>query len=206
MKESKNKDIEIPEGTGIKIGAIKDPTTRTSFALSEDAIKELSILAEKTGSQKEAFDFIDISLTALEEMALDFSAKANEDPKERIRKTYVISKKTLNNIKRGAKECGIKRDLFVERMVTFGNRVYEIMVEKSRNDWLEKQKKAQKLLNELKVHMLSKEQELKQILDGDDPILEAFGEVFMLAEDGVNKINRLLEDNEPIAEYFGIID
>lgn len=88
-------------------------SVRTTFKLSERSIEALSILACQLGiKQKSLFDHLIEDTRALQMIAGevdDFSSRM-----QRIAKTYVVSRKTLENLEKISSQYDTPRDALVE--------------------------------------------------------------------------------------------
>lgn len=88
-------------------------SVRTTFKLSERSIGALSILAGQLGiKQKSLFDHLIEDTQALQMIASEF---VNVGPAaQRVAKTYVISRKTLESLERVSEKYNTPRDALVE--------------------------------------------------------------------------------------------
>lgn len=88
-------------------------SVRTTFRLSERSINALSILAAQLGiKQKSLFDHLIEDIHALHIIA---GASGNLDPQgHRVAKTFVISRKTLENLEQVCTRFHTPRDVLVE--------------------------------------------------------------------------------------------
>jgi len=88
-------------------------SVRTTFKLSERAIIALSLLSTQLGiKQKSLFDHLMEDVQALEHIAREF--QDFENSRKRVAKTYVISRKTLENLERISLQYATPRDALVE--------------------------------------------------------------------------------------------
>ncbi len=88
-------------------------SVRTTFKLSEQAIVALSLLSTQLGiKQKSLFDHLMEDVQALEHIAREF--QEFENTQKRVAKTYVISRKTLDNLERISLKFETPRDALVE--------------------------------------------------------------------------------------------
>lgn len=91
-------------------------SVRTTFKLSERAIIALSLLSTQLGiKQKSLFDHLMEDVQALEHIAREFEDFDN--PKSRVAKTYVISRKTLENLEHISLKFDAPRDALVEHSI-----------------------------------------------------------------------------------------
>lgn len=88
-------------------------SVRTTFKLTERSIHALSILAGQLGiRQKSLFDYLIDDIHALRLIAE--KVKQLEAGEQRVAKTYVISRKTLENLEQISTSCNTPRDVLVE--------------------------------------------------------------------------------------------
>ena len=88
-------------------------SVRTTFKLTERSIHALSILAGQLGiRQKSLFDYLIDDIHALRLIAE--KVKQAEAGEQRVAKTYVISRKTLENLEQISTSCNTPRDVLVE--------------------------------------------------------------------------------------------
>ncbi|MFN2354310.1 MAG: hypothetical protein ABR512_07280 [Desulfopila sp.] len=109
------------ETSFVSIEILKDSTqellgrqsVRTTFKLSEKSIDALSILAGQLGiKQKSLFDHLIDDGSVLRHIAK--ASDQAEIPRQRVAKTYVISRKTLNNLEEVSSQYQTPRDALVE--------------------------------------------------------------------------------------------
>lgn len=88
-------------------------SVRTTFKLSQRSIRALSILAGQLGiRQKSLFDYLINDMQALQVIAEN--VKRVDFAEVRVAKTYVISRKTLENLERISASYNAPRDALVE--------------------------------------------------------------------------------------------
>lgn len=88
-------------------------SVRTTFKLSERSINALSILARQMGiKQKSLFDHLVDDVQALKTIAREFDNFPQGD--QRVTKTYVISRKTLDSLEQVSRKYNTPRDALVE--------------------------------------------------------------------------------------------
>jgi hypothetical protein len=88
-------------------------SVRTTFKLSERSIDALSILAGQLGiKQKSLFDHLIEDTRALKLIAREF--EDFEHRAQRVAKTYVVSRKTLDNLEKVSGQYNTPRDALVE--------------------------------------------------------------------------------------------
>jgi hypothetical protein len=88
-------------------------SVRTTFKLSERSIDALSILAGQLGiKQKSLFDHLIEDTKALRMIASEFGNVGHAP--QRVAKTYVISRKTLDSLEKVSEQYNTPRDALVE--------------------------------------------------------------------------------------------
>ncbi len=144
-------------------------SVRTTFKLSERAIEALSILAGQLGiKQKSLFDHLIEDTQALKLIAGEVEGFGNR--MHRVAKTYVVSRKTLENLERVSVQYDTPRDALVEYSI---ERILPLLAR-------EKEKHAQRkqLLGEMRAYFQKGTEILGKAennLGQDDPIfLELF--------------------------------
>ncbi len=119
-------------------------SVRTTFKLSERSIGALSILAGQLGiKQKSLFDHLIEDTQALRMIAGEFVNVGQAA--QRVAKTYVISRKTLESLERISEEYNTPRDALVEYSI---ERILPLLVREK-----EKHIKRKILMEELKDYL-----------------------------------------------------
>jgi hypothetical protein len=139
-------------------------SVRTTFKLSERSIDALSILAGQLGiKQKSLFDHLIEDTQALHMIASEFASVGQAV--QRVAKTYVVSRKTLENLEKVSEQYNTPRDALVEYSI---ERILPLLLREK-----EKHRKRKMLMEELGAYqargaelLLKAEGELGE----DDPI------------------------------------
>ncbi len=139
-------------------------SVRTTFKISERAIDGLSTLAVQLRiKQKSLFDHLMDDSTTLQQIAQragDFRL-----PEQRVAKTYVISRKTLQNLEQISQRHGVPRDTLVELSI---ERIFPLLAEEKKKHQARKQ-----VLDRLAVFLREGEALyalVEKSLDVDDPV------------------------------------
>lgn len=120
-------------------------SVRTTFKLSERSIGALSILAGQLGiKQKSLFDHLIEDTPALRMIASEFVNVVGQAT-QRVAKTYVISRKTLENLERVSEQYNTPRDALVEYSI---ERILPLLVREK-----EKHIKRKILMEELREYL-----------------------------------------------------
>lgn len=89
-------------------------SVRATFRLSQQAINAISTIAVHMGiKQKSLFDHLIEDMEALNLIAQEMSDFQLKQ-RDRLQKTFVISRKTLSNLEQVCRESGTPRDVIVE--------------------------------------------------------------------------------------------
>ncbi len=154
--------LEITEET--TAGLRGRQSVRTTFKLSERSIDALSILAGQLGiKQKSLFDHLIEDTQALKTIAKDFddfSSRMN-----RVAKTYVVSRKSLESLERVSMQYDTPRDALVEYSI---ERILPLLAREK-----EKHRKRKLLLEDLHGYLQQGTKLLQQAQDDlgqDDPV------------------------------------
>lgn len=187
----------------------RDPSVRTSFSLSPEAMEAMDWLMEKIGPPKEVFEgalasgLLDLTLDDM--LRASGKAESGSDvhmpdmplPENSIRKSFVIGNRTLQALKTQARRRKIKRDVLVTHLILSHKKA----TEEDHKRLFEKQNEAQKLLRGFWDLGSEVEGKIRELLGEDDPIFRAFSAEFGWLEDQVlNAIEGLLKDGAPITE------
>lgn len=170
-------------------------SVRTTFKLSEKAIDALSILACQMGiKQKTLFDHLMDDLPALKMIGEGQHAMDRDVP--RVAKTYVVSRRTLDNLEMISSRYNAPRDSLVERSI---ERIYPLID-------LEKVKhKRRKELHGEMIRMLEKGRKLliesDDQFDPDDPVFAKYFQVMRSFESSCRDVERYLEKGRKVEEF-----
>ncbi len=139
-------------------------SVRTTFKLSERSIDALSILAGQLGiKQKSLFDHLIEDTQALRAIASEFANSGRTS--HRIAKTYVVSRRTLENLEKVSEQFNTPRDALVEYSI---ERILPLLVREK-----EKHGRRKLLLEELRDYLHRGTELLEgaeQDLGQDDPM------------------------------------
>ena len=171
-------------------------SVRTTFKLTPRSIDALSLLAGQLGiKQKSIFDHLVDDTRALQALARDLENRAELD-QERVPKTYVISRKTLENLEQVCKRYQAPRDALVEFCI---ERIMPLIKEEK-----EKHLKRQKLQTKLNQFLdLSREllEKADEELDRDDPVFEQVYQMARATQSGYDEINQIIEKGARLEDY-----
>lgn len=170
-------------------------SVRTTFKLTERAISGLGVLATQLGiKQKSLFDHLMEDVAALKHIANEFE---DFDSRElRVAKTYVISRKTLENLERISLQYDTPRDALVEFSIA---RIMPLLErERVRH---EKRKDVEIQIQRFLQEGLVLMNEVEETLGEDDPV---FSEILTMMRGVKNcneNIGELIQRGKKIEDF-----
>ncbi len=171
-------------------------SVRTTFKLSPRSIDALSLLAGQLGiKQKSIFDHLVDDTRALQALAREIENRA-EIEQERVPKTYVISRKTLENLEQVCKRYQAPRDALVEFCI---ERIMPLIKEEK-----EKHLNRQKLQSKLDQYLAQSRELLEdadQLLDRDDPVFEQVYQMARTTQSGCDEINQIIDKGKRLEDF-----
>lgn len=171
-------------------------SVRTTFRLSERTINAVSIVASHLGiRQKSLFDHLMEDMATLESIA---NQVQDSGPlhKQRIQKTYVISRRSLACLEQIAREHHASRDALVEFSV---QRLLPLI--KQEQEMLVKRKAVLKEYDRYVADGKKLLDKAKKFLGDDDPVVEELESVVAISENTLQKIDSYLEKGKVIEQF-----
>lgn len=170
-------------------------SVRTTFKLSERCIEALSILAGQMGiKQKSLFDHLIDDIQALKAIASEFEDFSNRPG--RVAKTYVISRRTLENLERISTRYATPRDALVELSI---ERLLPL-VEREKKQHA----KRKVVLQHLEEQVRRNAQLLRhaeKLLGQEDPVFHEVLEMVRSSENSYLRIVEFLEKSKKIEDF-----
>ena len=193
-KEKKTLDFMVVSGT-YSADLKGRQSVRTTFKLSPRCIDALSLLAAQLGiKQKSLFDHLIDDTQTLKAIARDFESP--EMRANRVPKTYVISRRTLESLDQISRRYQTPRDILVEFSI---ERIMPLIQEERKKH--ENRKKLMNSLDELLKNSRSLLQKADKALDGDDPVLEKVFQICRTINQGCAEINTIVEKGQKLEEF-----
>lgn len=189
--------------TMIQFEFSEDPTAdlrgrqsvRTTFKLSERSIDALSILAGQLGiKQKSLFDHLIEDIGALQMIAREFEEFSGR--MQRVAKTYVVSRKSLENLEKVSVQYNTPRDALVEYSI---ERILPLLTRE-----LEKHEHRKKLLSEVRAYLdtgLKILEKTETDLDRDDPVFHDLLTMVRAVNSCCERIDNCVEKGSKIEEF-----
>ncbi|MFV0437827.1 MAG: hypothetical protein ACK5PS_10615 [Desulfopila sp.] len=170
-------------------------SVRTTFKLSERSINALSVLAGQLGiKQKSLFDHLVEDVQALKTIAREFEAFPDEG--QRIAKTYVISRKTLQNLEQVSTTYNTPRDALVEFSI---ERILPL-IEQEKDRHFRRTRVGEKLaqLSEQSGALL---QQAIDELGEEDPLVQEVAALTRVAVNARQRVDAYLEKARKIEDF-----
>ncbi len=171
-------------------------SVRVTFKLSENCINTISIVAAHLGiKQKSLFDHLIEDAHSLETIANSLQS-ASGSVRNRIQKTFVISRKSKSSLDEVSKSYNAPRDALVEYSV---QRLLPIIAgERKRHD------KRKEILEEIAKHLNQGKKLLNtvsELLDGEDLVYQKLDTVMTIYENAYISIESLVEKGKLIEDF-----
>ena len=172
-------------------------SVRATFRLSEACIEAISILSTQLGiKQKSVFDYLMEDSQALSDIAREIRSAETEDPKGRVQKTFVISRRSLAYLDMISNQHKAPRDALVENSV---RRLFPIV----RIERLKHEKRKQ-LLVEIRDHFIKFENILskaREMVGQNDPVVDKLRTAVTAYENTIDDISSFIEKGKSIEKF-----
>jgi len=170
-------------------------SVRTTFKLSERSIDALSILARQLGiKQKSLFDHLIDDTGSLQLIAREFESFAKKT--QRVAKTYVVSRNTLENLERVSAQYDTPRDVLVEYSI---ERLLPLIAREK-----EKHQKRKVLLSEVQEYMqqgLELVTRAEKELGQDDPVFQELLNMLRSVKGCCNSVDSCVQKGNKMEEF-----
>lgn len=171
-------------------------SVRTTFRLPERSILALSLLASQLGiKQKSLFDHLGEDIDTLRACAA--AAERREDREcVRTSKTYVVSKRTLENLERVAAASSASRDALVASSI---ERIVPLLLEEQK-----KHRQRKEVLADARRWLAQGEELLRRSLtrlEQDDPAMEEVAGMLREAGRAFANLEDMVERGEKIEQF-----
>lgn len=171
-------------------------SVRATFKLSEKAIDAISVVSVHLGiKQKSLFDHLLEKAEALDIIAQEIQS-SEYNPPNRIQKTYVLSRKTVQSLENTCRMFDTPRDALVEYSI---QRLLPV-IERER----EKHRKRKAILDDLKEYLTVGEKILKKAkrsLGEDDPAYDRMESAMIGLVNAHDDIEAFVEKGKIIEDF-----
>jgi hypothetical protein len=195
LSEIGNHSTNIPYGD-----LSRKRSVRTTFRLNKDTFSEMESLSIYNSiSRKELIDYIVDIVQNLADFSnegklllhsINNKISGQTQKADLIRKTQVISKKSLNTLNRLSKDTGLSRD----QLITLALIIYKTNLRQVHKN----HEKALKDINKLISKINETENALKKFLDPDDPVLMRFAYIAIVTDNLCSAIRSEIDKGVPI--------
>lgn len=170
-------------------------SVRTTFKLSERSIQALSILACQMGiKQKSLFDHLIDDISSLRAIAKEFEAYRQEET--RVAKTYVVSRRTLENLEKVSKNFATPRDALVEFSI---ERIIPLIAEEKVKHARRKKMHSQMAnLMEMGKQVLT---DADEYFDEDDPVFIKYLHAMKVLNNSCRDVEMFLERGRKVEDF-----
>ncbi len=194
MKKFKNKDVNLPPASSLELTGMQ--SVRATFKLSKRTIQTINVVAAQLGiRQKSLFDHLMEDAEHLRAVA-DGIQRIDPDAKERIHKTYVISRKTLTRLEQVCQTSNASRDILIEYSV---QRLKPIIAREQ-----EKQIKRKEIANEFEQLIQQGQQLLEKssvLLDEEDVVFNRLASAIAYSANAYQHMAEYVKKGEDLEDY-----
>lgn len=171
-------------------------SVRTTFKLTPRSIDALSLLAGQLGiKQKSIFDHLVDDTRTLQALAREIEQREAIEEK-RVPKTYVISRKTLENLEQVSRRFQTPRDALVEFSI---ERILPLIQEEKEKH--NNRKKLIERLEKLLGHSRELLEQADQVLDRDDPVFEQIYQIARSVQSSHDEIADIIDRGQKLEEF-----
>jgi len=171
-------------------------SVRATFKLTPQSIETISVVSIHLGiKQKSLFDHLIEDSQVLNSIAREVDSDDLQS-KQRVQKTYVISRKTLFSLDKISKKFNMPRDLLVEYSIQ--RLLPVITIEK------EKHKRRIEVFSELTEHFRKGMEILgkcENALEGDDPVYNRLEKLMLVYKNIYDEIGSVIEKGQILENY-----
>ncbi len=170
-------------------------SVRTTFKLTERSIDAMSVLANQLGiKQKSLFDHLIDDDSVLKTIAEE--STQYEIPEQRVAKTYVISRRTLQNLEKISSRYQTPRDALVELSI---ERILPLISEEK------KKHKQRKIILQKLYKMVGEGEEIFEMadesLDKDDPVYRRIYQMVKTVRNCCDDVETFVQRGRKIEDF-----
>ena len=171
-------------------------SVRATFRLTSRAIEAISVVAVHLGiKQKSLFEHLMEDAQTLSQVARQVQESAFQ-PRERVQKTYVLSRHTLNMLQQACEAFDTPRDALVEYSIL---RLMPVIEEERK-----RHRRRKAVLDDIKSHVRQGQAVLAKIeaaLGDDDPVYHGYRQALRSLQQAEREIADYIEKGEIIEAY-----
>ena len=171
-------------------------SVRTTFKLPSRCIDALSLLAGQLGiKQKSIFDHLVDDTQTLQALAREFE-RQEPTRENRVAKTYVISRKTLESLERVSRRYQAPRDALVEFSI---ERIMPLLKKEKQKH--ENRKTLSPKLNQFLENSSELLEQADAVLDRDDPVFEKIMQMVGAVQAGCDEVDFIIEKGKKLEDF-----
>ena len=171
-------------------------SVRATFRLTSRAIEAISVVAVHLGiKQKSLFEHLMEDAQTLSQIARQVQESAFQ-PQERVQKTYVLSRRTLNMLQEACDAFDAPRDALVEYSIL---RLMPVIEEERK-----RHRRRKAVLEDITTHVRQGKAVLAKIeaaLGNDDPVYHGYRQALRSLQQAEQEIAAYIEKGEIIESY-----
>ena len=171
-------------------------SVRATFRLTAQAIDAISVVAVHLGiKQKSLFEHLIEDAQTLAQVARQVQEKQFA-PRERVQKTYVLSRRTLKLLQDACETFDAPRDALVEYSI----RRLAPVIEEERK----KHRRRKRMLEDIAAHVHQGEAvlaKMKSVLGDDDPVYHGYRQALRSLQQAEREIAAYIERGDIIESY-----
>jgi hypothetical protein len=171
-------------------------SVRATFRLTSRAIEAISVVAVHMGiKQKSLFEHLMEDAQTLSQVARQVQEEAFQ-PRERVQKTYVLSRRTLNILQEACEAFDTPRDALVEYSI---QRLLPVIEEERK-----RHRRRKAVLEDISAHVRQGKTVLAKIeaaLGDDDPLYHGYRQALRSLQQAENEIIAYIDKGDIIEAY-----
>lgn len=171
-------------------------SVRATFRLTAQAIDAISVVAVHLGiKQKSLFEHLIEDAQTLAQVARQVQEKQFV-PRERVQKTYVLSRRTLKLLQDACETFDAPRDALVEYSI---RRLAPVIAEERK-----KHRRRKRMLEDIAAHVHQGEAvltKMKSVLGDDDPVYHGYRQALRSLQQAEREIAAYIERGDIIESY-----
>jgi len=171
-------------------------SVRATFRLTSRAIEAISVVAVHMGiKQKSLFEHLIEDAQTLSQVARQVQEEAFQ-PRERVQKTYVLSRRTLNILQEACEAFDTPRDALVEYSI---QRLLPVIEEERK-----RHRRRKAVLEDISAHVRQGKTVLAKIeaaLGDDDPLYHGYRQALRSLQQAENEIIAYIDKGDIIEAY-----
>jgi hypothetical protein len=185
-------DMPLPSSSDLR----GKQSVRATFRLTSQAIDAISVVAVHLGiKQKSLFEHLIEDAQTLAQIARQVQGKGYQ-PRERVQKTYVLSRRTLSLLKEACETFDAPRDALVEYAI---RRLMPVIEEERK-----KHRQRKQIMEDIGRHVRQGEallDKIQSVLGDDDPVFHGYRQALRSLKQAEQEMTVYIEKGDIIESY-----